>query len=87
MIAYEVLLFDNNPRSVIEVVYVALDETLGHVGGLLFCVWTMFFLSAVIYGFLVVGVFVCALDYPVTICDFTHFFYNNVKQPYRKIDV
>ena len=73
MIVNEVLLFGDDPRSMIEVVYVALDEALGHVGGLLFCVWTMFFLSAVVYGFLVVGVFVCALDHPVTICDFTHF--------------
>ena len=61
------------PRTMIEVIYVALYERLGHVVGLLFCgVGTVFLLCSVVYGVGVIWISVCALDHPVTVCYFAH---------------
>jgi len=58
---------------VVEVVYVSLYEAFCHVRGLtLIIVRTMLFLCVVIHGVLVVGIRVCALDYPVSVCDLAH---------------
>ena len=58
----------------VEVIYVTLYQRFGHVSCLTFVsIWTMFFFSAMIYCVLVVGILVCALYYPIPVCDFAHF--------------
>ena len=58
----------------IEVIDVSLYQGFGYFCGLsLVRVRSVSLFGAMVYGVLVVGILVCALDYPVTICDFTHF--------------
>ena len=48
-LVYEVLvLLGYHPRTVVEIVYVALYQALGHVRGLLFGVWTVFPLAGLV---------------------------------------
>ena len=57
----------------IEVVYVFLNETFCHAFGLHLCIkGTVFLFRAVIYGVPIVGVFMTALYYPISVCDFAH---------------
>ena len=68
-----VLVFGDDPRSVVEVVYVPLYQGFGHLCGLgLVIVWSILFLCDMIYGVLIVGIRVCALDYPVSVCELAH---------------
>jgi hypothetical protein len=64
---YDVLLFGDHPRTVVEVVYVALYQALGHVSGLLFVVGTMLPLAGLIHGADVIGVVVASFHHPVSV--------------------
>ena len=67
-------MFRYDPRSMVEVIYVTLYQRFGHLCCFgLVIIWTIFFLCAVIYCALIHGIFVCALYYPIPVCDFAHF--------------
>ena len=67
------LVFCDYPGSVVEVVYVLLYKAFCHASGLYLCIkGTVFNFRAVIYGILVVGVFMTALYYPISVCDLAH---------------
>jgi len=67
-------MFGYDPRSVVEVVYVTLDQRFGHLCCFgLVIVRTILFLCVMIYCALVHGILVCALEYPVSVCDLAHF--------------
>ena len=68
-------MFCYDPSPVIKVVYVLLYQTFCHACGLyLVLEGTVLCLCDVIYCVLVVGIFVCALYYPIFVCDFTHLY-------------
>lgn len=68
-----VLVFGDDPRSVVEVVYVPLYQGFGHLCGLgLVIVWAILFFSVMIDGVLIVGVFVSAFNYPISVCCLAH---------------
>ena len=68
----EVLLFGDHPRTVVEVVYVALYQALGHVRGLLFVVGTVFPLAGLVHGADVIGVVVATFHHPVPVSGSAH---------------
>jgi len=58
----------------VKVIYVTLYKGFGHLCCLgLVIVRTMLFLSVMIYGVLIVRVFMSALYYPISVCDLAHF--------------
>ena len=67
------LVFGDYPSTMIEVVNVPLYKGFSHIVGLLLIViWAIFFFCGMVDSFHVIGVFVCALYYPIPIYDLAH---------------